>query len=190
MTKAKSSKKGDHGLYKHLPRETNQCQPSSQWGDGERDERHVTHARPFVLGEVMKFEVLEVRKKANEIQDLLIRASGFFESKKLKCRREVSKALLNDRHKPGHIETVYSELLEVRKRGEVTHRAPVEPRETERFNLQVVQTNLESFDEREQTKLVRSFQRPWPAVPGTGPGVFTMVDCEGVVEMGNGRNVP
>ena len=150
MTKAKSSKKSDHVLHQVLLCEIDECQPSLQWGDGERDECCITRVLLFILWvEVAKFEVLEVWEKPNEIQDLSAGASGLLKSKKSKHWREVPEALLNGRHEAGHIEMVYSEFLEVRKGGEVTRGTPVEPRRSEQCVPLVVQTDPELFDERE-----------------------------------------
>ena len=110
MTKVESSKKGDYVLHQILLSKMCECQPSSQWGNGGRDECCIAHVLLFLFffTEVAEFEVLEVWEKPDEIQDLSTRAPGLIESKKSKHWREVSKALLDGRHEAGHVEIVYS----------------------------------------------------------------------------------
>jgi len=85
VTEAKSTKKADHVLHKTLPRETCECQPSLQRWYGDGDERCISCALLFVLGDgVVELEILEVREETDEIQDLSTRAPGLFEGKKSK----------------------------------------------------------------------------------------------------------
>ena len=159
VTKAKPSKKGDHALHQVPPLEIDECQPSSQWGNRGRDEPCVSYILPPVFREdIVEFEVLGVREKPNEVRDPWASASGPLESKKSKHWREVPEALLDGRQEAGHIEIVYSQLLEVRKGGEVTQGTPVEPCRSEQHEPPVVQMDPEWFDEWEQTKLVRFFE--------------------------------
>ena len=149
MAKVKTSKKDDHVLHEVLPCKINKRQPSLQWGDGERGRCGISCVLHFVLAVRVKFEVLEIREKPDEIQDLTARAFGILESEKSKRRREVSEALLNGRHEAGHVKVVYSQLLEVRKSGEVTQDMLVEPHDGERFRPAFAQTDPELFDEWE-----------------------------------------
>ena len=66
---------------------------------------------------------------------------------------------------------------------------PVKPRAGERFIPPVDQTDPELSDEWEQTKFVRSFEWPRPPVLRTRP-VVTIIDCEGVMEVGESCEVP
>jgi len=127
IAKTKSAKEGNHVLHKILPRETREDQPPSQWGCREGEERWVSCTLPFILGErIMKLEVLEVWKEADEIQDLLTRATWLPEGEESKRWREVTEAPLDVWRKAGYLEIVYSELLEVRECGKVTQRTSVE----------------------------------------------------------------
>ena len=67
----------------------------------------------------MELEVLRARKEPDEIQDLSVRAVGFFEGKEYECWREVSRAPL---------ETGY---LEIRKYREVVRGTPAKLVESE-----------------------------------------------------------
>jgi len=102
----------------------------------------------------VKLEILEVREESDEIQDLSARANRLFEGKEPKIWREVPEALLYGWHKAGYLKKVYSKVLEVRKRGEVTQCMLVEPCRTKPWITDNPHAHTESFDEREQTKLV------------------------------------
>ena len=109
----------------------------------------------FILGEGIVYpEVSEVWEVSNEIQDLSTRASGFFEGKELKCWGEVPKALLDDWHKAGYLEEIYSEFLEICQCREVTQRTPAKVFGSELGSIYIIQADLESFKEWKQTKLV------------------------------------
>ena len=74
----------------------------------------------------MKLEILEVWEETDEVQDLSARPAWLPEGKESKCWREVTKALLDVRHKAGYLEVVYPEFLEVRECGKVTQCTSVE----------------------------------------------------------------
>jgi hypothetical protein len=89
-------------------------------GYGERNEHCVSCYLPTNYGEgTVELEVLEVREKSNEIQDLLARALGLSEDKESKRWREVSEIPLDVWHKTGYLEIVNSEFLEVRECGKI-----------------------------------------------------------------------
>jgi hypothetical protein len=188
----KSPEKGNHLLHELLPCKTRERQSPSQWGYGERNERCVGGALLLIPGDgVVEFKVLEVREESDEIQDLPARAPGLFEGKESECGREVSKALLNIRHKAGYLEMVYSELLEVCERGEVRQGAPIELFGGELVGTGTPQTNSELFDEWKQTKLVRFSEWSRPEALLTTLVAFVMiVGREGMMKMGDGGNVP
>ena len=127
MAKVKTTKKGDHMLHEGLLRATYECQPSLQWRRGRRDERCVSCALLFTDGKVvLKLEVLEVREKADEIQDFSTRTFGLFEREESKSGRKVSKVPLNVGHEAGYLKVIYSEFLEVCECGKVTQGTSVE----------------------------------------------------------------
>ena len=100
----------------------------------------------------MEFEVLEVRKETDEIQDLSGRALGLLEGKEPELRREMAKASSNVWHEPGYLEIIYSEFLEVCERGKATQCMPAEPSGGE--FIVFPQADPKSLDEWKQTKLV------------------------------------
>ena len=106
MAKAKSTKESNHVLREVLPCKINEHQPSLQRGDGERGRCCIGHFLHFWPDASMKFEVLEIWEKPDEIQDLSARAFGSFESKKSKRRREVSETLLDDWHEARYVKIV------------------------------------------------------------------------------------
>jgi hypothetical protein len=147
VTKVKSTKNSDHVLHEFLPRETRECQPSSQRGDGEGNKFCVSSALSCIFwGGIANFEVLEIWEESDEIQDLPAGTPGLSESKESKSWREVSEALLNVRHEAGYLKIIYPKLLEVRECGEVTQRALAKA-----FTSKLAsggQADAESLDER------------------------------------------
>jgi hypothetical protein len=121
VAEVKAAKKGDHMLHEGAFRATNECQPSLQRGCGGWDERCVSCALLFTDGKVvLKLEVLEVREKTDEIQELSTRAFGLFKGKELKSGWQVSKVPLNVGHEAGYLKVIYPEFLEVCEGGKVT----------------------------------------------------------------------
>jgi len=103
----------------------------------------------------LKLEILEVREKSNEVQDLSARAPGISEGKELKGRREMSEAPLNPRHETGHLEIIYSKFPEVRECGKAVEGAPAEPPGSDSYLTPIrPPTNPEAFDKRKQAKPV------------------------------------
>ena len=78
----------------------------------------------------------------------------------------------------GHLKIIYSEFLEVRKRGEVMQDIPAEEFRSEPRTTGP-QAYPEPFDEREETEVVRFFEWSWPQVLQTGRAVRG----EGVVKV-------
>jgi len=155
MAETKSPKKGSHVLDKPLPCETSERQPPAQGGYREGYKRCVSRILLFTVGEgVVKPEVLEIWEESDEIQDLSTRAGGRLEGKEPKRWRKVPKALLNDWHKAGYLEVVYSEFLEIRKCRKMTQCTPSEVFGSEFVCIGVIQADPESFDEWKQAELV------------------------------------
>ena len=102
----------------------------------------------------MKLEILEVREESDEIQDLPARANGLFEGEESKGWREVPEALSDGWHKAGYFEKIYSEVLEVRKRGKVAHCTLAEPCRSKPRMTSDPYADPKSFDEWDQAKLV------------------------------------
>jgi len=102
----------------------------------------------------VKLEILEVWEESNEIQNLSARAPWLFEGEESKSWREVAEALLYGWHEAGYFEKVYSEVLEVCECGKVTHCTLTEPCRCKPRIAGDPHADPESFDEREQTKLV------------------------------------
>ena len=101
----------------------------------------------------MELEVLEVWEESDEIQYLPGRACGFPECKESKSRCKVTETLLDVRHEAGYLETVYSELLEIRECGKVMQGASTKPVGSKHGTL-IRQTNTESLDERKKPEVV------------------------------------
>ena len=125
---------------------------------------------------------MEVWEEPNEIQDLAGRAFRTSESEESKCRSEVSKVLSNVRHETWYYQVIYSKFLEVGKCGKVTQGPSVKPFGSE-GSVECAVT--EPLDERKQAEVVCILERPRPrGSPGT-----RVVDCEGVVKMGDSCGV-
>ena len=151
-TETKAPKKVNHIFHEHLSRETCQCQSSSQWGYGEGNKRRIIFALLFLLFKIIiEFEVLEVRKESNEIQDLSARALGISKGEEPKGWREVSKVLSNVWHIAVYLEGIYPKLLEVRKGRKVTQGAFVKPVGAK---FSGGKTNAEPLDEWKQSGIV------------------------------------
>ena len=79
--------KGNHFSHKVLPRKKRECQPPLQWGHGEGSERCVRCALLLIRGgEVLEFEVLEVREESMKYKICRHEPLGFFKFLRAKSR--------------------------------------------------------------------------------------------------------
>ena len=153
MTKAKSSKKGDHIFHQVLHREAYEYQPPTQRGCGEGNEGRIIRSLSLNPWEaVMKLEILEIREESNEVQDLSGGAVWLLEGKESESWGEVSEALANAGHKFRYLKVIYPEFLEVCESGKVTQGASTETFGGERIDA--CQADSKPFDERKQTKFM------------------------------------
>ena len=101
-------------------------------------------------------------------------------------------ALLDVRHEAGYLEIIYSKFSEVRECRKVPEGVLVKPFGGELgIMIKGVQADPEQFDERKQTELVRSLERPGPQMRLVPLVPEVAVLCrEGVMKMGDGDDVP
>ena len=138
---------------------------------------------------VEEFEVVQVLKQPDEVNDLPAGPYWFSEGEGADSWQEVFEVSLNPRHKVGDVQEVDPELLDVGQRKVAPDKAVEMFWGKSNEEIDVPSVNLELLYQRKQTESAHDPERSGPyGFPflARGPGSSD----EGVMEMGNGGDVP